>query len=73
MLEAANYEGEERRGAALMGQIVANMGKRRLNPKELRKGVATNSNHTATGTVISHDSAAPDREPLDVVEMPLAA
>ena len=72
-LEAANYEGEERRGAALMGQIVANMGKRRLHPKELRKGVATNSNHTATGTVISHDSAAPDREPLDVVEMPLAA
>ena len=72
-LEAESYKGAERRGAALMGQIVANMGKRRLNPKELREGVETNSNHTTTGPVISHDSAAPDREPLDVVEMPLAA
>ena len=72
-LAAANYEGEERREAALIGELVANMGKRRLNPTELREDVETNSSHIVTGPVISHDSAAPDWEPLDVLEPPLAA
>ena len=72
-LEAESYEGEERRGVALMGQIVANIGSRRLNPKELREGVEMSSDHSTTGSVISHGSAALDCDPPDVWEMPLAA
>ena len=56
-----------------MAQIVANIGSRRLNQTELREDVETNSSHIVTGPVISHDSAAPDWEPLDVMEPPLAA
>ena len=48
-LEAESYEGEDRRGVALMGQIVANIGSRRLNPKELLEGVEASSDHIATG------------------------
>ena len=72
-LEVESYEGEERRGVALMGQIVANIGSRRLNPKGLREGVEMSSGHSTTGPVISHGSAALDCDPPDVWEMPLAA
>ena len=72
-LEVESYEGEERRGVALMGQIVANIGSRRLNPKGLREGVEMSSDHSTTGPVISHGSAALDCDPPDVWEMPLAA
>ena len=56
-----------------MGQIVANIGSRRLNPKELREGVETSSDHSTTGSVISHGFAALDCDPPDVWEMPLVA
>ena len=72
-LEAESYKGEERRIAALMGQLVASMGNRRLNIDELQEGNRTGSNRSAAGPLFSREPMAPDHNPLDVGDMPLAA
>ena len=71
-VEAENYKDEERRGAALMGQIVASMGNRRLNTKELQESDETGSNLAAAEPSFSHEPATSDCDPPELVEMPLA-
>ena len=72
-LEAALYQGDERRGEALMGQIVANLGKLRVGAKELREGVEMSPDYPSPGSMSSQDSETPDCDLPDVGEMPLAA
>ena len=69
-LEAELHNGEERRVAVMMGQIVANMGSHRLLMGELREGDEAGSKRVAAGPVFSHKPVKSNCDLPDEVEMP---
>lgn len=72
-LEAASYKGEERRGASLMKQLVANMGRGKLSAEELQDGGLMDSDREAAGPPSCHGPVTPDQEQPDQGDWPLAA
>ena len=72
-LEAERHQGGERRGAALIGQILNNMGRQRLNSRQLLGDEEENSTRAASVPVSSHASPSSDNGTSDASEMPLAA